>query len=287
MIRHGRKWVSARGPGRLAAVILTLGLALGLAAPPTLAQVAWAGLGRPSSPDALLRNFERMAFGEDGPALEWSTLERWGQPVAAILVGDGGEPYRADIETVFAIFEAMTGLEFTLPQADSAADIEIFFSERAWFRSATANRFPQSGRVLCFANTLTDFSGTVISAVAVIPNDLRETRVDECIAHELMHTLGFPGHPSRTLNSALRNGNASRNLTVNDMILIRTLYDPRLRPGMLRGEVLLLAKEIIGEMLGRVRTAADPVAALAQRRPIDWWKIDPPGDLLGLPEARF
>jgi hypothetical protein len=183
--------------------------------------------------------------------------------------------------------EAVTGLEFSVPEADSDAAIQIFFSERDWYRSAAARSFPRPEQVLCFSNTNVNLYGEIDSATAVIPNDLGAVRVGECLAHEIMHTLGFQGHPAPTLHSALRNGDAPEVFTVNDLVLIRTLYDDRLTTNMLRAEVLATAREIIGGLLDRLKDTDNPLAALTQRQPVNWWEIDRPGELLGLPTVRL
>jgi len=42
-------------------------------------------------------------------------------------------------------------------------------------------------------------------------------------------------------------------LSINDKILVRTLYDPRIKPGMKRDESMKLAAEIIPELVRTVK----------------------------------
>ena len=283
-LEHARR--PARPGGRWAIAIVIV-LVLALAAPLWPAPAVSQAPGHPTNIDNLVRNFERIAFREDPSIEEWSTIQRWTGPISAVLVGDGGAEYRGVLRGLFSQLEALTGLEFKVPEADSAATTEVFFSERDWYRSQAARSFDRPEAVQCFSNTSANIFGEIQSAFVVIPNDLRADRVGECLAHEIMHTLGFPGHPQRTFFSALGNGNSPEVFTVNDLILIRTLYDQRLTTDMLRAEVLATARQVMIGLLELVNNSADPVAALAQRQPINWWEFDPPGNLLDLPAVRF
>ena len=245
-------------------------IVLGLAATGAAAQETPAGL------DTLVRNFERMAFREEAEVPEFLTLERWARPVRAVLQGEGAGERAPAVRALFAEYEALTGLEFTLVEADAQAGLEIFFSDRAWYSDAVAMRFDQPERVQCFSNTMTT-QGRIVRAFAAIPGDLRSADVEACLAHELMHTLGFKGHPERSLRSALRSGRAARALTINDRILIRTLYDARLAPGMSREEAVHAAREVIAGLLGRLKDAGDPIEALSRRKPVEWWRMEQAG----------
>jgi hypothetical protein len=272
-----RRWASA------IAVIVALAFAAPLRPEPALSQAP----GHPTNIDNLVRNFERMAFPEDEQFEDWGTIKRWAKPISAVIIGDGGEKYRTKLRVLLSQLAALTGLEFLVPEADSAATTQIFFSERDWYASQAARSFQRPEQVQCFSNTNANMFGEIQTAFVVIPNDLRADRVAECLAHEIMHTVGFSGHPQRTFYSALGNGNSPEVYTVNDLILIRTLYDQRLTTDMMRAEVLATAREVMVDLLERVNNSDNPLAALAQRQPINWWEFGRPGNLGDLPAAKF
>ena len=51
---------------------------------------------------------------------------------------------------------------------------------------------------------------------------------------------------------------------MNDRILIRALYDARLRPEMNADEALAAARDIVSDLIARVQTARDPMDVLGQ-----------------------
>ena len=97
-------------------------------------------------------------------------------------------------------------------------------------------------------------------AAVVIPDESPHFEIEACIWHELTHVFGFQAHPVG-IDSALL---AERRLTRNDLVLLRTLYDPRLARGP-RSEAMKRAREIIAEHVPTVQHSRDPLTALTQR----------------------
>ena len=123
-LEHARRPPRPWGRWAIASVIvLVLALAPPLRPAPAVSQAP----GHPTNIDNLVRNFERIAFREDPSIEEWSTIQRWTGPISAVLVGDGGAEYRGVLRGLFSQLEALTGLEFKVPEADSAATTEVFF----------------------------------------------------------------------------------------------------------------------------------------------------------------
>lgn len=93
-----------------------------------------------------------------------------------------------------------------------------------------------------------DQGGVIRSSYIAIPYG--SPIVQHCIVHELMHSLGLPGHAQVAGQSIMGLGSPPlTELPLNDKIIVRTLYDPRITPGMPRLEALAVAREVIAELL--------------------------------------
>ena len=233
---------------------------------------------RPATLQTLVSQFERMVFDEAKPSSPWTSFAKWQSPVHAILI-DAERDARERVRGLFAEFEALTGIEFVLSEADSAANIKIFFSDRQWYRTAAQDSFEGANNILCFTSSTLDRNGALVHATVVIPDDLRSGTSAGCLAHELMHALGFAGHPGRQIASALRNGRNDGRLTLNDRILIRALYDDALVPGLPREDFVATARTIIEHLLSELAGVTDPMYVLGRRRPMNSWRALPDGSV--------
>ena len=81
---------------------------------------------------------------------------------------------------------------------------------------------------------------------------LRRNNVNYCGQHELMHVLGFGGHFWKTDPSVLYVHRDTNDLSLNDKLLMRTLYDDRIKPDMDRTRVMAVAQKIVTELVADV-----------------------------------
>jgi hypothetical protein len=204
--------------------------------------------------NTMVQNYRNMVYG--GQAGRWRT------GVRVFLLGDNVENYRAQVVALLDEFELLTGVSFSLVENEDLANLRIYFSARAWFNSQAARAFDDAQRVLCFTNTRTQ-NGTIQAAFVVIPEDLQPRASRSCLAHEMMHAIGFGGHPPQTFDSALRNGVAADRLTTTDRIIIRARYDDRLRDAANGTQAMGIATQVLGDLLARVHEAGNAMDVLA------------------------
>ncbi|MBM3506975.1 MAG: DUF2927 domain-containing protein [Alphaproteobacteria bacterium] len=209
---------------------------------------------RLANQSTLVQNFRAMAYG--------GQVARWRTGVRVFLVGDTAPEHRERVRAFLGELATLTNLAFSLVDEESRTNLRIYFSARDWFNSQAARAFARPQTVLCFTNMRAQ-AGAIQQAFVVIPEDLQPRASRACLAHEMMHAIGFGGHPPQEFDSALRNGIAADRLTTNDRILIRARYDERLWAAANAGDAVGVATTVIGELLGRVQDAADVFEALA------------------------
>jgi hypothetical protein len=99
----------------------------------------------------------------------------------------------------------------------------------------------------------------------LIPSDRRRLYTTSCILHEFFHVTGFGGH-SALVSGSIADADSPDlpiALSINDKILLRTLYDVRIEDGMEKARAMPIAKTIIEELVRRVN--AEGERALIQR----------------------
>ena len=91
-------------------------------------------------------------------------------------------------------------------------------------------------------------SGQIKKAVIVVNSDRLMPRINHCLLEEMTQSLGLPNDTNLPWASIFSDSGRITTLARSDKILIKTLYDPRLRPAMGVDEAMILARKIIGEL---------------------------------------
>ena len=106
----------------------------------------------------------------------------------------------------------------------------------------------------CFTlTTRNPRDGVTGTAHIYIKDELPLVWRETCIIEEMTQSLGLLNDDSRAAPSIFNDDGAYQALTTHDELLLRVLYDPRIRSGMRRGSVVPLADEIIAELRPEVR----------------------------------
>lgn len=112
----------------------------------------------------------------------------------------------------------------------------------------------------CLAIIFTEVTGKIAEGTAIISTANPDRFIRECILHEFVHDLGMYTH-SVVIRPSIMSPRADiSDFSVNDRIVLRTLYDERIEPDMRRGKALKVAREIIAELVKEVR-AGEPAPA--------------------------
>ncbi len=87
--------------------------------------------------------------------------------------------------------------------------------------------------------------GLITWATIVVNNQLSAEAMDACLLEELTQSLGLPNDSDRVKPSIFNNKATSRELNRTDILMIKTLYDNRLPPGMIKKQALRRIPRIV------------------------------------------
>lgn len=91
-------------------------------------------------------------------------------------------------------------------------------------------------------------SGNISRAVIVVNSERLLIRINHCLLEEMTQSLGLPNDSNMISPSIFSDRSRRTDLTRTDLIILKTLYDPRMKVGMAKEEALSLARGIIREL---------------------------------------
>ena len=233
------------------------------------------GQDAPFSADMLARNFEKIAFyneydsnfqGRGGQ----SPLRRWAGPVRMEVVFGASVPpsVRArdsgDIHGYAERLARATGHPIAVGGRPNFLVLIVGEDDRAETLDQIAGRLPGvSARSLdalrdlrrdtyCVVAAFATGSdaNTYTAAVAVIRAENPGLLRLSCIHEELAQGLGLANDSPAARPSIFNDDDEYALLTRHDELLLRMLYDPRLRPGMSAAEAAPMVRQIATELVG-------------------------------------
>lgn len=164
-------------------------------------------------------------------------LVRWSQPIFLAVVGGGAmTAISGDVETAVRTLADIVGIAVTRVAADDPR------------RNFLVRQADPAGRAAC-RTAVSSRAGHIVDVEIEIYFG-RSGTLMRCINHEAMHAFGFRSHPQAapSILSYRERGMAQPSAT--DRLLLQTLYDARLQPGMKVGAASQAACGVIADRLG-------------------------------------
>jgi hypothetical protein len=234
---------------------------------------------RPQPPQAsnsdIARDFVDLSMGlESGRKLDVFT--RFEGPITVRLIGEVQASLPSDLDRLLHRLRTEAGIDISTT-ASSVANITI----NAVTRADIQRILPQAA---CFVvpnvSTLPEYRQarrthrvnwgriTERTRLAIfLPNDASPQEARDCLHEELAQALGPLNDLYRLPNSVFNDDNVHTVLTGYDMLILRAYYDPSLRNGITRREVV----NRIPEILARINPEGEGLPAIrAGRTPRPW-----------------
>jgi hypothetical protein len=245
----------------------------------------------PFTDDDLIRDFVRIALHDEytdvngrfmhteRPAL----LRRWETPVRVAVMAGGSEPAeeaardRSNVAAFTQRLAHLTGHDVALTDGNGANFLVLFMTtaEREAFANQVHETYPDFAPAVitalrnasidnfCITYAFWDKTNpSVYSAVIVLIRAEHPAFTKmSCVQEEMSQAMGLPNDSPDARPSLYNDDLEFAVLTEHDAILLRMLYDPRLKPGMSVNEVLPLLPAIAAD--ARAAEERDSGVALA------------------------
>lgn len=222
----------------------------------------------------LIRDFERIALHDEyvdqgGRFVHSETpaqLRRWTKPVRVAVMSSPSSPPedaardRANVAAFTSRLAHLTGHDMAMAQGTDVNFLMLFMSsaERSAFADQVAALYPNFAPavmralrnppmdIFCVTYGFADQAvpSTYSVVIVLIPSEHPAFTRLSCVQEEMAQAMGLPNDSAEARPSLFNDSKEFALLTEHDAILLRMLYDPRLRPGMTSAEVRPLLPDI-------------------------------------------
>jgi hypothetical protein len=194
--------------------------------------------------DHIADNFVRLAGSPDRP--DAAKIQKWATPIRYASVGPASTLARASLDLAMDQLATLTGLDIA-QATDDLPNYLVLFAPAALdeamtqYRGLSAPFFDGPAQQAAFAAApraddcallarapAPDW--TIRSALLVVPIGAGPAETGRCITALTARSMGFLSAAAR-LDSAMGDGARILHLTSEDKLMLRVLYDDRLKPG--------------------------------------------------------
>jgi hypothetical protein len=181
-------------------------------------------------------------------------IRKFDEPVRVFVISRGAPDRRAEIATIIADIRAhVDHLDLALTDDRQAANFVVTLVQgrdlartiRARYGADKAKQIQQSLHPQCLSGIGKDQSFRIRRAEVILPVDAGEFAFYDCAYEELLQALGVI-NDDNSVPWTMFNDNVQMGFfDVYDQYLLNILYDPRVRPGMSKGELDKLLPEVL------------------------------------------
>lgn len=203
----------------------------------------------------VLANLMEIMFGSEFIGEESAIVRKWTGPMRLAIYAREPARYRDLVGAVLAQLHDLTHLD--IEQVDqSAADQNAYvliLGREQFYAYAESHlgsgKNPRTNTFLdCFGIFAANRGGDIREITAVLPDFASDAAKHSCVVEEVTQALGLPNDSFTIRPSIFNDDDEFQDLTWQDQLFLRVLYDARVTPGMTRAEFEPLARRIIDEL---------------------------------------
>jgi hypothetical protein len=226
------------------------------------------------SVDALVAQFDAVAMGHEHGARE-PMIRKWAKapPDMAVFTSPAFDvrPYIAQVSRQFAEVAQLTGLDMHLERPSAATNLRYGFYSREDFSKLPGDPNDPDYRQVVLGSACLgvsqldrDAKGTIVGGAILIGTDIAEPLRRHCMLEELVQMMGLPNDACQYRPSLFCEEDYEMDLTPADVILLKTLYDPRLAAGTPREKALPVVRRLVTALRGDLlKAGVGPMPATA------------------------
>ena len=231
--RNPTKTLRKLSPAQYGLVAVIVAVALGMVVE------AMKGPEPPADPEALAliepltTSFELLAFGPvDAPVSE--RLHKWRGRVR-IALESGTDTLGDKVRSLASELGGLAGFQISVVAPGERATLVVTRADGA-----------EGG---CALDLEPPDGGVIEHAVLTLGTALAPEQQRACLTSGLARALGLPGTSKLLTPSVFSLGEPAGELSATDRLVIRALYDARLRPGMSRKAAMSEVREVLTNLL--------------------------------------
>ena len=260
MMSKIRGWITAH-PRWSAAILVAIAI-------PIIAYSAliWKTALRPdrlASVDRLVEQFDQVVFhsepGKEPP--EW--VAKWTNQLRIKIVGDDAQRWKEAVERQVVTLRELTGLDIVIGSVSGMREnFFIYLTDPSENEGIIIEHIKFPGSLLdapedLFCASFFMMPYRVIKhSLIIISTELNDRLIALCIAAQFVNAFGF-SNTSELIRPSIFSWweYDLRSPSINDRIIIRTLYDQRMRVGMHREDALEVARLIITGLVAEAKAS--------------------------------
>jgi len=231
-----------------------------------IAAALWTGptaqsaIAAPLSVDKYVEFYDIIAFGSEIAATNTpSIVRKWpGKVIKFKMAGLAKEAafYRPTIVKHAKALKTFTGIEFVeIAGRTPGEDLIFVFAKRKTMMDA-GRLLEKNERVLrqmsrgnCYFLSYNMPDGRIVKGLIAVNSELARLKIEHCLLEEMAQSMGLRNDSPIVSPSIFNDAEKQMSLTLIDKVLLRTLYDTRMKAGLPRAQALLKAKIIVRSLI--------------------------------------
>jgi len=220
-------------------------------------------LGVRDKTDLRRQMFSQVVFAPDYDSRRQDFLAKWTSPLRIKIKGEDGKFHTGAVSSRANALAKLTGLDIAVVGEKKASNITVYFAREGDMTALAGSRIRnvKSMRASllatgCYFTIDKDSKHRITGAALFIRTELivksitissstPTPKIKPCLGQTLTRALGFT-NISEVIQPSIFNADAQlRQPTSLDLKIIRALYAPTLKPGMLRREALLEVEKFL------------------------------------------